>query len=158
MLGEGGRECSPAGCRVESGSPKSKFSLPSSISPPSFPSPPSLLFSFLHFLHLLSLLPSLSFSSLDSIATLTNQMIGHKLKTKQTTGDGVLVKKVKTITSLRFKDPPLPYFCIFHSTSPLSAFSSLFSLSFHMCIHTHTCTYTLHPFPPPLHTHTHTHR
>ena len=43
-------------------------------------------------------LPSLH-GSLDSIATLTEQMIGHKLKTKQTTGDGVLVKRVSTAGS-----------------------------------------------------------
>jgi len=37
---------------------------------------------------------------LDSIATLTQQMIGHKLKTKQTTGDGVLVKRLMVAESL----------------------------------------------------------
>ena len=31
---------------------------------------------------------------IDSIADLSRKMIGYKLKTKQTTGDGVVVNKV----------------------------------------------------------------
>ena len=39
-------------------------------------------------------------SSLASIPGLTEQMIGHKLKTKQTTGDGVTVHRVMVAESL----------------------------------------------------------
>ena len=38
--------------------------------------------------------------SLDSITDLTQQMIGYKLKTKETTGDGVTVKKIMVAESL----------------------------------------------------------
>jgi len=57
-------------------------------------------------------------SSLDSIATLTQQMIGHKLKTKQTTGDGVLVKRVSTAAlsvSLYSPHSPPPHTATTHS-------------------------------------------
>ena len=37
---------------------------------------------------------------MDSIKGLTSQMIGYKLKTKQTTGDGVLVKSVMVAEAL----------------------------------------------------------
>ena len=48
-----------------------------------------------------SLPPSLSsLLSLDSITGITEQMIGYKLKTKQTTGDGVTVKKIMVAESL----------------------------------------------------------
>ena len=33
--------------------------------------------------------------SLDSVEGLARQMLGYKLKTKQTTGDGVVVRKVR---------------------------------------------------------------
>lgn len=39
-------------------------------------------------------------NSLNSIEGLSKQMIGYKLKTKQTTGDGVLVSKVMVAESL----------------------------------------------------------
>ena len=35
--------------------------------------------------------------SLASVPELASQMIGYNLKTKQTTGDGVLVRKVRLI-------------------------------------------------------------
>ena len=154
LLGEGGRECSPAGCKVESRSHRSKFPL----------FPPSLLFSFLHFLRLFTnppLFPSLYSPSLDSIPALTNQMIGHKLKTKQTTGNGVLVKKVKTITSLHQKmllSLSSISFVPF-STFFLPLFPSLPRVHSYMHVHVHHpyTPYTHTPFTPPLHTHTHTH-
>lgn len=40
------------------------------------------------------------FFSLESIPDLTKQMIGYKLKTKQTTGDGVTVKRVMVAEAL----------------------------------------------------------
>jgi succinyl-CoA synthetase beta subunit len=45
------------------------------------------------------LVSSLSYS-LDSITGLTQQMIGYKLKTKQTTGDGVTVNRIMVAESL----------------------------------------------------------
>ena len=44
--------------------------------------------------------PSPHHPSLDSIQPLAAQMIGHKLKTKQTPGEGVLVNKVMVAEAL----------------------------------------------------------